>query len=229
MEIVVMIIMVMVGFSFMLKLTFHGLAGQIALAAVAAAFVALSYDYAAGQSRTAIAEWLSQPGLMLDASVWLTIDVALQIAFCTLEGKALNEPLGRVGGLMRGVLLWLPGLAVFPALFALLTELIFSFAGMDFVMIALTTAAVVLIGMPMLAWLMKYLIPESDIRLEMIFMVNLIVICLGIVATVNGRTAAAGTSAIEWSALAVVLAILLAGAAAGIPLYRIITNKKIQR
>ena len=76
METVVIIIMVAVGFSFLLKLTYHRPAGAIALALVAAAFVFLSYDEATSQSKTQIAEWLQNPSLMLDTSVWLTIDVA---------------------------------------------------------------------------------------------------------------------------------------------------------
>ncbi len=78
METVVLIIMVAVGFSFILKLTFHRLWGAITLALLAAGAILLSYEEASSQSKTQIADWLANPPLMLDISVWLTVDVAFQ-------------------------------------------------------------------------------------------------------------------------------------------------------
>ena len=56
METVVLIIMVAVGFSFVLKLTLHRLWGVIALTLLSAASVLLSYGEAALQSKTQIAD-----------------------------------------------------------------------------------------------------------------------------------------------------------------------------
>lgn len=229
MEIVVIVIMMMVGVSFILKLSCHGLAGRLVLALLAAVFIILACDAAASQSKTQIKEWLGEPELMLDMSVLLTIDVAFQICYCVLAARSLHDALPKTQAILLKVTLWVPGLLVFPTLFAMLTELIFTFTGTDFASIAWGLAGVVAIALPLMAALTRWLIPETEIRLEMIFMVNLLIAALGIVATVNGRTAAAGTSEVEWGALAGFAVILLAGLGAGLLLNRYLTQKKISR
>ena len=109
------------------------------------------------------------------------------------------------------------------------TELIFTFTGTDFASIAWGLAGIVAIALPLMAALTRWLIPETEIRLEMIFMVNLLIAALGIVATVNGRTAAAGTSEVEWGALVGFAVILLAGLGSGLILNRYLTQKKITK
>lgn len=225
MEIVVLIIMLMVGFSFILKLTFHGRWGIIATVLISALFIILAYDGASSQSKTQIQEWLSQPELMLDTSVVLTVDVAFQICFCILAAKSFVESLSKTERIIYNITLWIPGLLIFPTLFALLTELIFTFTGVDFATTAWVTAIALVISVPLLATAIRFLIPERDIRLEMIFMVNLIIAALGIVATVNGRTAAAGISEVEWNALVGVSLILLAGFLSGLIINRYFISK----
>lgn len=229
MEIVVLIIMLTVSFSFLLKLTCHSWPGRIAHSALAALFVMLTCDMATAQSKTRIADWLTQPDLMLDTSVWLTIDVAFQIAFCVLYAKKLAGPITRNERCMLTVFKWFPGLLIFPVLFALLTQLIFSMPGAEFDTIGRVTAVAILLLMPLLAWGLKGLLPEADIRLELMFMVNMLTAALGVVATVNGRTAAVGTNSVEWGALAGVAAIMLAGTVAGLFIYKHVTAKKITK
>ncbi len=226
METVVIIIMAAVCFSFILKLTCHRTIGAIILSVVAGIAVLLAYEAAASQSKTQIADWLENPELMLDTSVWLIIDVAFQISFCILYAKRLYGSLSKKESALLAITLWFPGLLIFPVLFALLTELIFALPGVDFATIGWCAACAVVVAMPLMAYCLKWLLPEKDIRVELIFMVNLLIAALGIVATVNGRTAAVGTNSVEWGALAMVFAILLAGGIAGF-LYnkRIITNK----
>lgn len=225
METIVIIIMLLVGFSFLLKLTWHGWSGRIAIALLAAIFIMAMTDFATGQSKTQISDWLSMPSLMLDISVWLTVDVAFQICFCILAA-------GRPQGKMRIVYLftlWFPGLLIFPVLFAFLTEAIFSMPGTDFTLIGRVLAGVVLLGVPVLAYCVRLLLPEKEIRLELMFMVNLLIAALGIVATVNGRTAAAGTNCIEWMALGGVLVLLVAGTISGLIYYRYRLTKQITK
>lgn len=228
MEIVVIMIMLLVSFSLVLKLTCLPPAGRLAVAALCALFTALSWETAAGQSKTQIADWLQNPELMLDIAVLLTIDVALQIAFCILEAvKVSGEKMGRVANIIRLATLWIPGILIFPTLFALLVEVIFSFPGTDFSVLAWTLAAVVFILAALLPLLMRWAVPELDLRLELIFMVNALIALLGVVATVNGRTAVAGTNSVEWQALAGVAVLLLVGAVAGLLIFKRNNNKRI--
>lgn len=229
MEIVLMIIMALVTVSFLLKMTCHGWIGKIVWCAAGAIFIVLTCDSATTQSKTQIADWLSQPDLMLDTSVWLTVDVAFQLCFCVLAAKSLGDTLSKTERALLRICRLIPGLLIFPVLFAILTELIFSLPGVDFSLIARSLAIGLLILFPLLSAGIRYLIPEAEIRLEMIFMVNLLTAALGVIATVNGRTAAVGTNTVEWSALAGIAVILLAGAAAGMIYYRYITRKKVSK
>lgn len=221
--------MAAVSFSFVLKLTFHRPLGAAILALVAAASVILTYDEAASQSKTQIADWLQNPELMLDTSVWLTIDVAFQLCFCSLYAIKLCGPLSGKEKTALQICLWFPGLLIFPVLFASLTQLIFSMPGTDFAVIGWALALTILVVLPLLACLFKWLLPESGIRLELLFMVNLLIAALGIVATVNGRTAAVGTNSVEWHALTAVFGLLALGCIAGYFLNRLITDKKITK
>lgn len=229
MELVIILIMVMVGFSFALKLTCHNLRGRLILCAPAAVFLLLTCESAISQSKTQIADWLGQPDLMLDTSVWLTIDVAFQICFCALYAKRQGAPLTRFESAAYQICLWFPGILIFPVLFAALTELIFSLPGTDFNLIGRGAAIAVVVLFPMVSYGLGWLIPEKEIRLELLFMINLLIAALGIVATVNGRTAATGTNHVEWTALAGVFAILITGAIAGMACNKYITDKKISK
>lgn len=213
----------------MLKLTFHRLSGTIALALVASAFVFLTYDEATSQSKTQIADWLQNPSLMLDTSVWLAIDVAFQICFCIIEAKKMRGELSKRDKIAYRICLWIPGLLIFPVLFSALTQLIFALPGTDFTVIGCSTAAAVLFIVPLMAYFVKWLLPETDIRLELMFMINLLIAALGIVATVNGRTAAVGTNNVDWYALSAVFGLLAVGCVVGLLLNRFIINRKINK
>ena len=230
MEIVVMLIMLLVAVSFVLKLTCHKLPAAIALSAVTALFVWLIWPFAITQSKTQIADWLSQPELMLDTSVLLTVDVFLQIAFCILSIDWWADiRTSRATAVIRRILLWIPGLLIFPVLFSALVEIIFATPGVDFALVGRCTAIAVLIVFPAAAWLIRYILPETELRLELMFLVNILIAGLGIVATVNGRTAAVGTNSVEWTALSGVLVILVGGTVAGLVINRIATNRKLSK
>lgn len=229
MEIVLLIIMLLVGFSFILKLTCQPWAGRFASCIVAAVFILATYGAASTQSKTQIADWLSQPELMLDTSVWLTIDVAFQICFCILSAKSINSKLSPTGNALLQICRYVPGVMIFPVLFSLLTGLIFALPGVDFSLIAKILAGALIIVIPLLAAGMRYLIPEADIRLEMLFMTNMLVAALGIVVTVNGRTAAVGTNTIDWWALAGLVIILSAGLFTGLAYNKYTTRKTISK
>lgn len=209
--------MLSVALTFLLKLTCHRPAACMAICAVTALFTFLCQEFAITQSKAQIADWLADPALMLDASVLLTVDVMLQIAFCFLMvRRASGDRLSRPLQILFFVTFWLPGLLIFPVLFSLLVEMIFAMPGVDFTAVAWIAAGGVLVLAPVLTWMLKWLLPDLESRLELMFLVNILTAALGIVATVNGRTASAGTTRIEWAALAAVLALLLGGTVVGL-------------
>lgn len=228
MDTVILIIMVLTGCSLILKLTYLPIYGRVIICLVSGLYIVLTRDFASVQSKTQIAEWIQNPGLMLDIAVLLTIDVAMQITFCILQAKKISgDKLSRMELIVCQTTLWFPGILIFPTLLALLVEVIFSFPGIDFDTLAWTLGGTVFVIGVGLSFLIKDIIPEKDLRLELIFMVNSLIALLGVVATVNGRTAVTGTNEIEWDALWGAVSLSIAGAVAGFFLFKRNNNKKI--
>ena len=207
----VVILMVLVCFNFVLKQSWHKWWSVLAHAAAAALFTGLMWPVAVRQSRSQIDEWLSNPGLMLDTSVIITLEVILQIAFCLLSVHLMSS-----GRLKRSViwgyriLRWFPGVLIFGVLFSFLVYLIFAFPGVSFPLVAWSAAAVVFAVIAGGAWLMRRIFPDKESRLT-----NALTGIVAVIATVNGQTAVAGVSEVDWTAMAGVLGLVVAGVLAG--------------
>lgn len=223
MEIIVSCLMLVVGLSFVFKLTLARPLVAVVTVVAAMLFTGLAWTWAAEQSKTQISAWLSDSALMLDLSVVLSFDVAAMLLYCRLSVVASARSL-RARRLTR-VLEAYPGLLVFPVLFSLLVTLIFSLPGVDFALTAWVLAAVLGVGIPALIWLFSWLLPERELRLEVLFILNVMIALLGIVATVNGRTAVEAESSVNRSALAAVVVLTLVFALAGYVRWRILIRK----
>ena len=244
MEAVVLVMILLVCFNFVLKQTYRKPWAVLVAAAVCALFVAFAWPYAIEQSKSQLHDWLNNPQLMLDTAVVLFIEVAIQMAYCIMapsqpspRGRGcrpnsslttntphgFSSPWGEVG---RGFLRWFPGVLIFPVLFHIETMCMFTFTGTDFKVIAYTLAALVLVAIPALVYAIRWLIPEKELRLEIFFLSNALIAILGIIATVNGRTAVAGISEVNWPALAGMACITLGFATLGLIIYRIKISRK---
>ncbi len=73
MDTVVLVLMLLTAFNFLLKQTFWKLIAVCIIAAICAVFTGLMWPYAIEQSKTQIANWLSNQPLMLDTSVSFSV------------------------------------------------------------------------------------------------------------------------------------------------------------
>lgn len=216
METVVLVMMMLVCFNYIMKQTYRKKYAVVCSAIVCALFMGLMWPYAVEQSKSQIAGWLSDSALMLDVAVILTLEVAVQMAFCvlsayiqtTVEVKPLTLWIYRI-------LRWFPGVLIFPVLFSLLVSLIFTLPGTSFQLVAWSAAAAVFVAIPIATFGVKRLLPEKEIRLEVLFLSNALIAILGVVATVNGRTAVAGISEVDLAALAGVCGLVVLGLIGG--------------
>ena len=182
----------------------------------------LAWPWAIEQSKNQIADWLADSVLMLDMAVLLTLEVALQMTFCVVAAHIHTA--GRVKPSVVWIyrlLRWFPGLLVFPVLFSLLVAAIFALPGISFPLTAWSLAATVAVAIPLGRWALKHLLPEKEIRLELLFLTNALIAILGIIATVNGRTAVAGVTSVDWPALGGVMSFVAAGLLLGVAVSRI--------
>lgn len=217
MNTVVLVLMLLTAFNFLLKQTFWKMTAVCIIAAVCAVFAGWMWPYAIEQSKTQIANWLSNQPLMLDTSVLLSIEVCIQMAYAMLAVHVANDyPVKPRTIMMYRLLRWFPGLLIFPVIFSGLVYLIFAFPGTSFQTVAWSYAAFILAIIPIGRYLLLYLLPEKELRLELFFLTNALVAILGIVATVNGKTSAAGISEIDWKAMAGVVIIAIVGGILGL-------------
>ena len=149
----------------------------------------------------------------------LTLDVVLQMAYCLMAVNLMNSgPVRRRTVWIYRLLRLFPGIMVFFVLFALVVSCLFAFPGVSFALISWCMAAAV--------WGVRKLIPEKEIRLELLFLSNALTAALGIIATVNGTTASESVDSVDYLATAAVLALVLVGAALGFLLYRLRAGRK---
>lgn len=231
METVVLVMMILVCFNYILKQTYRKRYAVAVSAVICALFVGFTWPFAIEQSKSQISDWLSDSALMLDVAVVLTLEVVVQMAFCILAAHIQTAGNVKPATLwVYRLLRWFPGVLIFPVLFSLLVTLIFSLPGVSFSLIAWSLAAVVVVIIPLGAYLLRWLLPEKEIRLELFFLANALIAILGVIATVNGQTAVDGISDVDWGALAGVICFVAVGLVFGILSYkiklkRIIKNK----
>ncbi|MDR1406474.1 MAG: hypothetical protein LBJ23_00325 [Tannerella sp.] len=185
MEYIVQILLVFILVNCLFKLSFWKWWQTAVFGLVCAGFIVGSCRWAILQSKTQLADLLRDAGAMQDAAVWVTVESAVCFAFCFAR---LGELFGRRKRvLVRMLLKVYPGLLVFPVLFYLQTETIFHLPGTDFMRVSGLLAALTAVAVPLLAYLMRRLYPDEELRLEVHFLVSLFVCIIGLIATVNGN------------------------------------------
>lgn len=230
METAIYVIMSLVCFSFLLKQTFQRPLWMVVIAAACGVFVGLAWPYAIEQSRTQIQSWLQNPQLMRDTSVILCIDVALYMWYCILSVNVATE------GKLPKRTIWTyrflrfyPGITMLMVLFSALVALIFAMPGTSFVTIAWGFGASIFVAVPLGSWFVKWLLPEKEIRLEILFLIEAVILMIGIVVTVNGTTAVNGIDEVEWLPTLAIILLTLVGAAVGYGVYRHRLSKAISK
>ena len=207
----VVILMILVCFNFIIKQTWHKRWSVLAQAAVAGIFTGAIWPLAVKQSRSQIEVWLSDPQLMLDTAVVVSIEVILQLAFCLLAARLMTSGrLKRSTVFAYKVLRWFPGVLIFAVLFSLTVFIIFSFPGVPFPVVSWGTGAAVSVIIIAGAWGLKKLFPDKETRLELFFLSNVTVAIVSVIATVNGQTAVSGVESVDYASLAGVLVLVAA-------------------
>lgn len=227
METVAIFAMVLVSFSFVLKLTGYKKWQLLLVSLACALFIGFSWSFAAGQSKTEIASWLADRALMQDMAVIMTLDVALQMAYCLMAVNLMYS--GRLK--KRTIVLYrllriFPGILIFLVLFSLLVECVFAFPGVSFALVSWSMAAAVMILIPLSVAAIRRLLPEKEIRLELLFLSNALTAALGVIATVDGTAASESRVSVDVLALVGVCVLFVAGSATGYLIWRLRSRKQ---
>lgn len=213
--------MFMVVFCVLLKITFLSNSMRVFVCLLLASFVGLSWEYASDISKSQFADWFQNRNIVLDLEVLLTVDIFLQISFCILEAKRISGvSFSKSDNVARNITLYIPGILIFPTLFAILAESIFEFPGTDFFIIAWSLAAFVIIFGSLTPLLIKWLLPEWDLRILLIFIINVMIAIFGVLATVDGHAVIAESNSLRWQPLIGIILFLLIGSICGFLIFR---------
>ena len=154
MDYVIPILAIFITLSFLLKVGFYPRWGTWLTALCCALFVLLITPWVTEQSKTAIAAFFASREKMLDVSICITFLLHLY-----------------------------PGLLIGGVLCYILAELLFSFPGIDFNMLSWTVATTTFLLIGVGARLLQILLGDKALRLEILFIVNLFIVVLSIIAT----------------------------------------------
>lgn len=207
MELIIQILMVFIIINCILKLSFRSLWQSISFGAICAVFIIWTKEYAIMQSKTQIADYLKNRTALQNTAVLVTAESAICFAFCF---AALKNMFGKRVKRWLMPLYWYPSLLIFPVLFYILTQTIFSLSGTDFDTIAYIISGITFVVIPIAAYGIRLLIPEDELRLEIHFLVSLFVCILGLLTTVNGDvTYAAVKEPVNFKALGLSLGLFV--------------------
>ena len=181
---VIAILTVFIMLNVVLKLSFWKLWQHTLFAAVCFLFVWLATDFASEQSQVTLQTMLSDPKVLGNITVLLTVETAVCMAYCFTSLRTLFK--GKESRWHK-VLLWYPNLLIFPALFYVLTQAIFYYTGVSFEHIAFWIGASVVVFIILGSLGLQKLLPEKDLRLELHFLVSLLITLLGLIGTANGQ------------------------------------------
>lgn len=135
-----------------------------------------------------ITDWMHDYHSRQDIAVCLMLDVAFQISFCLMTvRRKYGSSLSKAGRWCYRLLLGYPGLIFYGIIFLLQVELIGSFPGQSFWLTAFLEGLFFMLILLLIRKGFIQLLPQADSRLELLFLIEVMVGILGILSTVCGN------------------------------------------
>ncbi len=173
MESLVQLLMLLVCLVAVIKLSLAHKWLNLAFALLLFAFTLWIKDFCSEETIAGISMYIEQKSLRESMAILLTLEGLVYMLYAFAPKKK--------------VLAFYPSLLIFPILYYTETNLFFAFAGEDFFLVALLLALAVLSLFVALPYLIKWLVPEEEIRLELLFLSSIIMTVLGLLTTVDDR------------------------------------------
>ncbi|MCO6565523.1 MAG: hypothetical protein J6581_08805 [Apibacter sp.] len=185
MELIKQLLMSLILINAAIKLSFWKKRQIVIMLLIYTAFILCIYPLSIKQSKIQIQNFLADSVMMQNVSVLVTVESGLFFAFCFAVLMVWYE--NKKHQIFRLVLQYYPGILVFLVLFYALTQVAFTCTGFNFLTIAILYALTVILSMVLAIVTIKKLVPEMDLRLEIHFIVSLIICILGLIITVDGK------------------------------------------
>ena len=137
------------------------------------------------QSPTEINSLLASAPHILTLSVYVTLEASIMIAFCFNCFADTSKQRTLFQRTVTYILNFYPGLLMAGILTYLLIQLFFAFPGVSFGLITGISSVAVFILISGLSLLLKNIVGERKLRLEILFITNLFIVLLSVVSTGN--------------------------------------------
>lgn len=180
MEALISVLLIGIFINTTLKISFWKTIFQIIFGVITTFFTIYMYPRAIEQSQTQMAQWLEDANILNTIAVLVTIETMLYIGFCFERFKKRKKLIFKILNIYSGLL-------IFPSLFYILAQSMFFFTGFEFHKIAISLGIFAGILIPIFCWGMKLLLPEKEIRTEMLLFMSLLNTILGLMITTNGK------------------------------------------
>lgn len=164
---------------------------RFVFSALLAGFVWRSEQYAVLQSKTQLADLLQNTEALQNIAVLVTIETAFNFGFCVYWFTSAYDKKESVKHRSRAVLAtflkYYPSLLIFPVMFYVLTQTIFTAVGVDFGLSTMAVAIATLLLLPLLAEGMKWVVRDAEGRVETLLVLSCLVCVLGLATTVTSK------------------------------------------
>ncbi|WP_455601086.1 hypothetical protein [Bacteroides rodentium] len=183
MEYVIHLLALFIALNFLLKVGFYPRWGMWTVAAGCAFFAWLVTPWMTEQSKTVMASFFASRPQMLNLSVCVTLEAAVMITFCF---DCFAEMRTRNTAFKQAITLFLklyPGILIGGVICYVLALLLFTFPGIDFGNLSWIAAGVTFLTVCAGSLLLRHAIGDKPLRLEVLFIVNIFIVILSIIAT----------------------------------------------
>ena len=169
-------------------------------AVMCALFVFFAGSYAVQINKLSVIRAFADFSVMQNLNVLLTLHMLFSLGFAAAK---MQKSFGLQRGIFYRILEYIPALMVFPALFYLYLVLLFSFAGTSFSIVGTVFALSAFLLMGGGSYLLRAAIPETELRTELLLMVELLLFVLMVSSTVFHPSAVlfSVSSAPDWKSL----------------------------
>lgn len=172
----------------------------LGFAAVCAGFVWISHGWALEQNKLALERMLEGQKILTDISIVVMADLLLTLAF---SRSALDRSVGIPQKRLSRVMGCVPPLLMFPVLYYAQVGMFFGFVGIDFSLLTGVLSAAVLVVVAGGTLLVRRLLPDPDLRIELTGLLELFIVILAISCTIFHPSTMMYThdSPVEWRTL----------------------------
>lgn len=167
---------------------------------VCAVFVFCCHPYALEQNKLLLERALEGQKILTDVSLVVMADLLLTLGF---SWSVLHRLAGNKRGKFCTLLGYVPSMLIFPALYYIHLNLFFSFVGTDFMQLTALLAVGCFLIITGGGAGLRYLLPETDLRLEMTVLMGFLIFILTVCCTVFHPSAMmySQRSDIDWGGL----------------------------